>query len=391
MLKCASVYTYEIDDPAIALEDIKKQLDSKITLLENTTGIIMCHPEFIGSGTVKYLAQHLPFDLAGATTSSQAVNNEAGELILTVFVMTSDDVQFRVGITDNVSEDIVEPVKKAFNKAASGLSEMPKLAVIFPPLILTYAGDAYIDAWKQVMPDVPVFGTIAIDDTLTYEGSETIFNGESYKTAMSFVLCYGNISPRFLVGTLPSDKVMPYRGEITKSEGPFVREINNINAYKYFENIGFASNGTLTESFLFVPFLIDQKKRDDYDGIPVIRGHAGFTEDGTAIFRGDIDEGSTFTLLASDSGDVLSTTRQKVMELNELKDVNGILLFPCMVRRMMTQRIDPLIELKTVRDAIKPGIPFMMAYAGGEICPTSVKNLKPINRFHNYSLVILVV
>jgi len=391
VLKCASIYIYEIDDPEIALEEIKAQLKEKITLLEHSVGIIMCHTEFVGTGVLKHICENLPFELAGVTTSSQAVNGEAGELVLTIFVMSSDDVCFRTGVTESLSEDIEEPTKSAFDKAAIGVSGLPKLALVFPPLILKYAGDSYINAWKQIIPDVPVFGAIAIDDTLNFEGSMTIHNGESYKTAMSFVLCYGNMNPRFFVGTLPENKVMPYKGEITKSNGPFVQEINNMNAYKYFEDIGFASNGALAENFLFVPFVIDQKKREDYDGIPVVRGHVSFTEDGTAIFRGDVDEGSTFTLLTCDPEDVLSTTRQKIEQINQLPDVNGALFFPCIVRHMLTMRISPLIELETVKDTINPDIPFMMGYAGGEICPTSIRNGIPTNRFHNYSLVILVI
>ena len=391
MLQCASVYTYELDDPGIALAEINAWLAEKISLLTHSVGIIMCHTEFITSGIVRHISEHLPFALAGVTTSSQAVNGEAGEMILTVFVMTSDDVQFIAGVTDTLDDAVDAPVKEAYVKAAGRLSELPKLALIFPPLILKYAGEAYINAWKQALPGVPIFGTIAINDTLTFEGSETIFGGESYKTAMPFVLCYGNITPRFMVGTLSEDKVMPYKGEITKSNGPFVQEINNINAYKYFEDIGFASDGAFAQNYLFVPFLIDQKNREDYDGIPVIRGHAAFTPEGTAIFRGDVDEGSTFALLTSDTEDVLSTARQKAAQINAMCDVRGALLFPCIVRRMMTMNIDPLMELKAVKDTICPDIPFMMGYAGGEICPTSVRDGVPTNRFHNYSLVVLVV
>ena len=349
MLKCASVYTYEIDDQELAFGEIKAQLDEKITLLDHTVGIIMCHPDFISNGCLRYICENLPFDVAGVTTASQAVNDVAGDLILTIFVMTSDDVRFISGVTECVENDIAGPVKEVFDKAAAGIPEMPRLALIFPPLILKHAGDAYIDAWMQVIPGVPIFGTLAIDDTIAFEESATVYNGESYKTAMSFVLCYGNINPRFLVGTLPQDKAMPYKGDVTKSCGPFVQEINNINAYKYFENIGFVSGGALSENYIFVPFVIDQKKRGDYDGVPVIRGHASFMEDGTAIFRGDVDEGSTFTLLTSDSNDVLSITRQKISEINEMQDVNGVLLFPCIVRRMMTMRVDPLVELEAVR------------------------------------------
>ena len=208
---------------------------------------------------------------------------------------------------------------------------------------------------------------------------------------MPFILCYGNINPRFIVGTFPEDKVMPYRGEITKSNGSLVSEINNINAYKYFESIGFVNNGVLQENFNFVPFAIDQKKRADYDGIPVIRGIALFTEDGSAIFRGDVDEGSTFSLLTCETEDVLTATEQKIKQMNELPDVNGALLFPCIARRMMTMGNNPLMELETVKNTIHPEIPFIMGYAGGEISPTLGRNGIPTNRFHNYSLIILVI
>ena len=391
MLKCASVYTYEIDDPKVALEEIEAQLNEKITILEHSIGIIMCHAEFISSGVLKHISENLPFDLVGVTTSSQAVNGEAGELILTIFVMTSDDAWFITGVTESVDEDIYGPTRAAFNKVAAGVSEMPKLALIFPPYILKRAGDTYINTWKQIIPDTPFFGPIATDDTHTFEENEAIYKGESYKTAMPFVLCYGNINPRFLVGTLPEDKVMPYKGEITKSSGSFVQEINNINAHKYFESIGFVGDSGLVKSSRSVPFIIDQKKREDYDGIPVIRVHRSFTEDGAVIFSGNVDEGSIFTLLTIDPGDVLSTTRQKIEQVNELNDVNGVLMFPCIVRRMMTMRLDPLIELTMVKNTINPSIPFMMGYSGGEVCPTSIKNGIPANRFHNYSLIILVV
>jgi len=391
MIKCASVYTYEIDDVEIAYEEIKAQLDEKITLLDNTAGIIMCHPEFIVSGALKHICEKLPFDTAGVTTSSQAVNGVAGELILTLFVMTSDDVRFRTGVADGFEESIEASVKTAYDKASAGISEIPALALIFPTISAHYAGDGYVSAWQNLISGTPVFGTLAMDDTPNFEESETICNGTGYKSAMSFILCYGNIKPRFMIATVPEDKVMPYKGEVTKSDGHFVQEINNINTYKYFESIGFESDGKSAVNYLFLPFAVDQKKREDYDGIPVIRVLASFTEEGTAVFHGNVDEGSTFALLKCEPDDVIATTKEKIRQINNLTDVNGVILFSCIVRRIVSMRENPLLELETVKDAIKPDIPFMMGYAGGEICPTMVKSGIPTNRYHNYSLVILVI
>jgi len=387
MLKCASAYTNEVDDPEVALTEIMAQLDKKMPLLKHSVGIVMCHTEFIVSGALKHICENLPFDLAGITTAAQAVNDEAGELILTVFVITSDDVWFKTGFTDSLSDGIDAPVSAAYEKAAHGEPDPPKLALIFPPFFMgRYAGDAYVEAWKKIIPHTPLFGTLAIDDTATFCESETIYNGVNKKDAMSFVLCYGNINPRFFIATLPENTSVSLRAEVTKSKENFVYEVNHINTRKFFAKAG------IPECMPTVPFMIDLKKRDDYDGVPVISGNAAFTEDGTAVFYGYVDEGSTFSLASCKPDDILSTSLHTINRLNELRDVNGALLFPCIVRRILTLGLNKsLSELEIARARINPDIPFMMGYSGGEICPTSIKGGGPANRFHNYSLAILAI
>jgi hypothetical protein len=386
MLKCASIFTTEVDDSEIALSEIKEQLDSKMMLLENTVGIIMCNPEFIVTGVLKAVCDGLPFDVAGITTSSQAVNDETGELILTVFVMTSDNsVRFKAGVTDCMSKDVDEPVKTAYEAVAAGMHEVPKLALVFPPFGL-HSGDKYVKAWGNIVPETPIFGTCAMDDTATFSTCETLYNGEHYKTAMPFILCYGDINPRFMVATLSESNIISSKAEVTKAAGNCVYEINHANALKYFEDRGFV------ESVKFTPFMIDFVKREDHDGISVIRGHATFTDEGAAIFYGDVDEGSTFTMLRCDPDDILMTTQQKLEMINTLDNVNGALLFPCAIRRATLSGVNKhLEELQSAKDMIKHEIPFMMGYAGGEICPTSVRDGVPTNRFHNHTLVIAVV
>ena len=391
MIKCASAYTYEIDNPEDAFEEVKAQLDEKITLLDNTIGIVTCHPEFVESGALKHICESLPFEVVGITTSAQAVDGEFGELILTLFVITSDDSSFKAAVTECLDAGISEPIKTSVSGMIEENPGQPGLALVFAPMMLKYAGDTYTQEMTKYIPNTPIFGSIAIDDTLTYEQSETIYNGETYRTAMVYVFCYGNIKPRFIVGTFPDEKAMPYKGEVTKSNGSFVSEINNTSAYKYFESIGFIENGVLSDNFKLVPFAVDQIKRTDYDGISVVRGIALFTEDGTAVFRGDIDEGSVFSILTFEAEDVLSTTRETLEQVSNLPDVSGALMFTCIGRRIMTMSVGPLAEPETTKGGICSDIPFMMSYAGGEICPTLIKDGVPTNRYHNYSIVVLVL
>ena len=391
MIKCASVFTYEIDDPDIALEEIKAQLDEKIALEEHTVAVVMCNPEFVTSGVIKLISESLPFPLVGATSSAQAVNGEAGELILTMFVITSDDVRFVIGATGDLLGDVDGPTEAAYRKCSAGEDSPPRLALIFPPLLLEYAGDAYVNAWSKVIPGTPLFGSVATEEAPPFVQCETICDGKTFRSAMTFILCYGNINPRFLVGSLNESTTVPFKGEITKSHGSFVEEINGINAYRYFEERGIAKDGRMDTKFGYVLYSIDQKKREDYDGVPVVRGLASFTEDGTAIFRGEMDEGSTFRMLTSDSADVLKTTHELTLKLGELGDINGVLMFSCIIRRMMTMGSGSIKELELVKNTISPDIPFMMGYAGGEVCPTSIKDGIPTNRFHNFSLVVLAI
>ena len=386
MLKCASVYTLEVDNPQIALTNIMEQLDEKITLLENSVGLIMCHPEFIVTGVMKYICDSLPFDLAGITTSSQSVNDGIGEIMLTIFVMTSDDVRFLTGATEGLIENVDGPVSDAYKRATAGVSELPKVIIMFPPFGI-HPGDAYVSAMEKNAPNVPIFGTHAIDDTVSFKESETIYNGVSFESAMSFVLCYGNISPRFLIATFDESSAVSSKANITEAKGNVVYKINNMSALEFFER----REKTASINY-FLPFLIDLLRREDYDGVPVIRGFASFTDEGAAVFYGNVDEGSTFTMLGCEPDDIISSTCKKIEEINEMQDVNGALLFPCVVRRAVLLGANkPLAELQGAKDALDPKIPFMAGYAGGEICPTSVRDGIPTNRFHNYSLVVLVV
>ena len=391
MLKCASVYTSEIDNVDAALKEIKSQISDKLELLESTVGIIVCHTEFIVAGTLKQICENLPFDTVGITTAASATNDGIGDYTLSIFIMTSDDTRFISGVTESDSKDLDGSVKAAFIKTTAGVTEPPKLVLTFPPFFPIHLRKEFITAWENVAPKTPVFGSFAADDSVDFSGSETVFNGVSYKDATPFILCYGNINPRFLIGPVPSGNDIPSEGVVTKSKGSLVYEINHIKAYDYLKNLDLKNELTTEDVLLLFPLRADFKSNEDYDGVPVLRTHAGFAEDGAAIFYGDMPEGSTFSFATPQPDDIISSTVQRVEDVNNMSDVNGALFFSSGCRRMVIIGIDSLIELESAKNALDPQIPFLMAYSGGTMCPTSIKNGVPVNRVHAYSLVALVV
>jgi len=387
MLNCASVYTYEVDDPETALADIKTQLDEKIIYLKNTVGMVMCNIEFISSGVLRYICENLPFDIAGTTTASQAVNDEAGDLILTLFIMTSDDISFKAGVTESLRENTYERTKAAYEKLKNGETEQPKLIIAYAPFLIDlHSGDEYVRIWSKIIPGTPLFGTITTDDTATFNDCETIFNGVNMKDAMSFVLFYGDINPRFLIATLPEDNVLSLRGTITGSKENFVYTVNNTTIRDFFNESG------IKDIKITTPIMVSSAENEAEGEVPVIRALYAYTDDGAGIFAGDIEEGSTFSLLSFSSKVIKSTFENEVKEIGKYQDVNGAILFSCASRRMaLMGDNEESAEQQIARNALGKKLPFIMGYSGGEMCPVIADNGKLVNRFHNYSAIVLLV
>jgi len=391
MVKSATMYTYEIDSPERAFAEINEQLGSKITLMNHSVGIMLCAPDFIESGVVKDLCARFSFPVAGVTTSSQAVNGQMGDLMLTLMVLTSDDVEFAVGMTDSLDGgDLSVPVGNALEQAKEASDSALAMALIFPPLLELYPGDAYIEVFEKYCGKIPVFGTLAVDDSITFERSMTVCNGRSEHSALSFILMFGNVAPRFALATVSKKKLLPYTGEITRAQDVKILEINDLPASKYFESIGLAKNGVLHEGVQFIPFMMDVTRAEDYDGVPVVRALYRFDEDGSALCRGRMYEKSVFTLGSCSMEDVMETTLECVGKINDMDNAQAVILFSCIVRRMAFG-VNPLAEAKGIKELLNPDLPFILGYSGGEICPTSIREHIAANRFHNYSFIACVL
>ena len=203
---------------------------------------------------------------------------------------------------------------------------------------------------------------------------------------MPFILCYGNINPRFLIATLPENTNLPLSGKVTKSKNNFVYEVNEINARMFFTKAG------IPENVSAFPLMINQVGNENDSKVHVIRELFAYSEDNTAIFGGDVGEGSTIFFLNFDPESIKSSSQCEIERINTFSDVNGAVLFSCASRRMVLLGVnEDKAELQIAKNTIKQEIPFMLGYSGGEICPVINNHGTLNNRFHNYSVAILVI
>ncbi len=381
-----TAYTSEIDDPDLAVAEIKQQLNLEENPSANALGILSCHYEFVYSGVAKAICDSLPFDIVGATTTALGIRGDVGTLLFSLMVLTGDDVTFKTALTEPLKGDPAGKISSAYAKAADGFDERPALVFAYAPFMIENSGDEYVSVITKVSGGSPCFGTLAVDDTADFHECFMVMNGEHYRERMAMALVYGNVAPKFFLATISQAKVLDKPALVTSSEGHILKEVNGRPLVEYFEDLGLTKASETSYAMTSLPFMLDYG-----DGTPpVSKVFIGLNEEKHGICAGVMPEGSTLYIGVFDKEDVLLTSKDAVADARAAAEgASGMLMYSC-VSRNMSLGGDQFAELNMVREEIGAKLPFMMSYSGGEICPTQLKS-HAINRFHNNTFILCVL
>ncbi|GHU48288.1 hypothetical protein FACS1894200_05060 [Spirochaetia bacterium] len=388
MITMINTFTNEIDDTEAAVQEILEQIKSAKPLSTHSIGIVTCFADFISSGVLAALAAALPFPIVGITTLASATRGHHGEMTLVMSILTGADVEFVPACTKPLAGEEEAPIKEAWEAATKGRGDMPELILSFAPLLLNAAADFYAEVWTEIAPNVPTFGTLAVDHNLDYHESATILNGEAFKDRYVFVLCYGNVKAQFFVAGITEEKAFREKGVVTSSVGNQVKGVNGVSVAQYLKGLGLKEdeNGII-EGINSFPFIMDY-----HDGAqqPVIRCMFAITPDGSAVCGGKVPEGATLSVGVINVDEVLTTSGLMLQKAKEAAaGGKAVLMFSC-VGRFFAQGFNQTAEMEKAQ-SIWSGLPFHLAYSGGELCPVYDKTgLGTTNRCHNATLVICV-
>ncbi len=381
MIKMLTAYTTEVDDADFAVAEILKQLDLENGLRKNSIGLVACYADFMEGGVLPALCERLPFPVVGITTFGASTPQVADLLVLTLCVLTSDDVSFSAALTEPLGEGHEGEIAATCQRALAALPEKPSLVLSYVPMMQSPGGEHIMAHVDKAMGGLPVFGTVCCDESFASARARVIFNGEFYNDRLGIVLLSGPVKPRFFLGALPLNNVQKHQALITESEGNILHKVNGVSVADYLRDMGLAPNDIL-ESSKSMPIVVDYQ-----DGTPpVIRGFYSFTPKGSAICGGEMPLGATFALSTMDSADILLSSRQFLENLLREEEKSCILLISCVVRGFSLDA-EPLGELELVQELAGESLPYMMCYSGGEICPVYDKAGNTANRFHNFSII----
>ncbi len=384
MIRTLVAHTAEVDDAQEALAQLEAQLDLAQNKRTQMVGIIACHYEFVLSGVVQAVCEGLPFDIVGTTTAGQGVPGGAGDLMLTLMVLTSDDVRFATAVTGSLRGDPHGAITTAYETAARG--EKPALILTFAPFLMENMGDDYVQALTEASGGAPCFGTLAVDDTPDFRNCFMLRGGVQYSEEMGLLLVFGDIHPRFFIATISNDKIIGREARITSSERHILKELNGRPVADYFADLGLTQASETSYGMTSVPFMLDYN-----DGTPwVSKVFITLTPEGWAVCAGAMPEGASFYMGVFDKGDVLATTRATIdAALQSAPGASGVLVYSC-ISRLMSLGADRSAEVELLESACGGRLPFMLAYSGGEVCPTVVDEHRAINRFHNNAFVLCI-
>jgi len=392
MIKSYSVIINEVDETELALEELRSQL-SALKLLKNTVGIVTVNKDFVVSGVYSAIAKATPFPLVGITSYSQIVNGQIGTFMFSIMVLTSDDCEFACGMSEPVPEtgEVKAEVQKCYKNLRSKLKGNVKLVFLYPNFMYGHYPNQYIKAITEIDSSIPIFGSQSNGEIIDVPSSARTLHCENISNNQAaMLLISGNIEPKFYLGSTTKESItMPNIGIVTKAEGNFLQEINNIKAKKFLEDANLKPDSVNQKTILFSAFIADEKNEKGETISSVVKSLTMPKDDGYLFVCG-IQVGSSLSAI-SFTGEVVMETAKNVMEQIKAKHKEGtIIMYSCLVRRAALLN-EPYKEFELMSNMLGNNFNYMATCAAGEICPTSVSEKEIVNNEHNETLIACIL
>ena len=359
MIMMYTARTSETDEVGDAVIEITSQIDLA-ALKKNSAGLIFCHMDFVDSGVVEALCRALPFNVIGMSSMASADGHGYGLFDLTLTVLTSDEVSFEAGMTRSIDHDnYVGEIDQLYTRIRDRTESDPAMIFAFMP----YMPDVF-NAMDASCHGIPLWGSITNNMDFRYQTVQTICNGKALPAGIAMLSVTGPLELEFIVSSIPEHNIANNRAIITKSEHAVLREANDLPILEYLANIGLIITDENVTTTPLMVYYDDSVK-------PVALGFYTLFEDGS--------EG------------IFDSANDGLHQILVRKDRQATLLLPCVTRYIMLAP-DQERELRLIQDRLATsGLPFMMGYSGGEICPTKGHDGKYHNQFHNYSFCACVL
>jgi hypothetical protein len=370
--------TRQVDDSEAAVKEILEQLGGKP---ERGVALFACDISFYEEGTLFEITKALGIPCSGIITGALSLKGKCYSDAFAVIVSRLDesffDYRFIAG-TENARE--------RFKDAVGELTSEKKPALLFYLGAMTegFRGDAIRAAVDEVCPDIPLFGTCSPGSFANPEETYVYLNGEVYLNNGSFICAmYGDFNLEFIFEPLGYDTELHHKYYVTKSQGPYIYEINNKPVTEVLTSLGFSEDSVL--SIAFVLEYPDGSNR-------VISSYNYKSDSGYLELLAEIPDNVAIKLSSVEYAKVIDSNKHfahRVLErCNELGNVLGCLIINCVIRTFTC--LVNFDDYKAIDNVLGGNVKYLTLGGGGEYCPREGKDGKRHNEYQNIAAVACV-
>ena len=386
MIKMLTASTREVDDAEVAVRELLRQLDLEHSSMKRSVGMLVCTLEFMQSGVAAAVCRAMPFEVAGCNTTLGGVYGAEEAPMLCLAVLTSDEAEFSVALSESLLGNQQESYDRLFAEAGDKLTQEPKLALAFLPILPNTDDRVMCNLLFRAAGGLPVFGTLAFDFLDAPRMPLTLHGGTCYADRAVLLLIAGPITPRFERAGIPPESVKKQKAVITRAQENMIMEINGVPAVRFMQSLGIYFTPEAGVTALNVnPLMIDRGDGSEPESRPV----NSVTKEGYLVCAGLVPQGSMLGVSILETSSVERTCRGLCQTLAGMDGVHAALLFSCASRQFLLAW-DEMAEINAVGDVFGPGLPYLFGYSGGEVCPVEAEGGGTENRFFNNTLIACV-
>ncbi len=393
MIDSKVLYSGEVDDFEQTAEELFEQAQG-FSFRRNTVGIIYIEDNTECEELYEALSSQWKFPMIGCTTIGLLMK-EAGFVKggVSMMLLTSDDCNFSVGMTQDLSVNRLEDeIRRTFDEAEKGLEgEEVKLVIALAAMMSKMSGDDILSAIDDLGMNVPVYGGLA-SDMFTFQSYQVFCNGRVSNKEQVFLLISGNVDPKILYVQSLSGKAN-FSYEVTRSEGNQVFQVGNTSFVDALERAGMKCEKDLVvPEYIQTPFITSVKKPDGQT-VEALRNLTRLDHtNGSGYFLGGVMEGSSIEIGILNTEDVKSSVGEAFDEicnwLKEQKEYKTVFCFSC-AARFIALGNNISAEADCYKGRIPEDVSLLGMYSFGEFAPVGEE--KRYNVFHNSTFTIMCI
>jgi hypothetical protein len=384
MLKVAIAQSLELDS-GDAIKDVLKQCHEQLGEIIPQAGILYTGIDHDFQLILDRINEAYPgIELIGCITDGEIslIHGFADDSIC-LSLFHSDELCFKSGMVDNISDDTFSKIWKASENARAEMEQEPRLCITLTSS-LRVSGDYIMEGFRKGLVDnFPVFGGKAGDlwrITQTYQ----FYKDQVFKDAATFLLIVGPLlySSSVESGWIPIGKKV----SVTKSENNIIYEIDDTTAFDYYKY--YLGEEIMNDEVIVGEYPLAVYEEDGQSFY--LRASTIIDKEvGSMIFLGNVPQGSDVQITHSTRTKIIEAAKKSIN--SSMSDYPGsrpsvALCFSCAARkRVLGTRVGE--EYQAYKSNF-PELPVIGFYTYGEMGPLSIG--KPA-RFHNETFINLLI